>query len=109
MTVNTVSRSWCSLLGRTEEMASAADAPQIATAPAVKIPNGRPSPAARAPTIPNRMVSVTAETTMTTGMGPSFMISEIVICAPNSPTATRSTRLDAISMPAAHTPSCERK
>ena len=85
ITVNTVSRSWFSPLGKTEEIASAAEAPQIATAPAVRMPNGRLIPATRAPTTPNRMVSVTAAITMITGVGPSFMISEIVICAPSNP------------------------
>ena len=52
-------------LGKDADMvlASAADAPQIATAPAVKIPNGRLKPATRAPSTPNRMVAVTATMT----------------------------------------------
>ena len=90
-------------------MASAAEAPQIATAPDVRIPNGRLKPTARAPTAPNKMVSVTAAMTMITGVGPSFMISEMVICAPSSPTATRRMRLEANSMPATQGPSCDRK
>ena len=48
MTVKAVSRSWVSAFGNTDEIASAAEAPQIATAPAVKMPNGRLKPAARA-------------------------------------------------------------
>ncbi len=109
MTVKTVSRSWFSPFGSTEEIASAADAPQIATAPAVRIPNGRLKPATRAPSTPNRMVAVTATMTRITGVGPSFMISEIVICAPSSPTAMRRMCLDANSMPATQGPSWERK
>ncbi len=109
MTVNAVSRSWVSVFGNTEEIANAAEAPQIATAPAVKMPNGRLKPAARALNTPNRMVSVTAPITMITEVVPSFMISPMVICAPRSPTATRRMRLEANSMPATHAPSCERK
>ncbi len=109
ITVKTVSRSWFSPFGSTDEIASAAEAPQIATAPAVKIPNGRLRPMMRAASTPNRMVRITAPITVTTGAAPSFMISAIVICAPSSPTATRRMLLEANPMPAMQRPSCDKK
>ncbi len=109
MTVNTVSRSWLSPFGSTDEMASAAEAPQIATAPAVSRPNGRLRPKARAPTTPKPIVSSTATMTITTGVMPRCMISPMVIWAPSSPTAILRMRLEASSMPAMQRPSCDRK
>jgi hypothetical protein len=64
------------VFGQGAEIASAADDPEIGTAPAVKIPKGRLMPMIRAPTAPNRL-KVTAAITITNGVGPSFMITEI--------------------------------
>jgi hypothetical protein len=56
----TVSRSWFGPFGSTAAIASAADAPQIATAPPVNTPNAASSRAARASSQPKAIVTATA-------------------------------------------------
>jgi hypothetical protein len=88
ITVKMVSRSLMpfSPRGSTEEMASAAEAPQMPTEPPVRIPKSRLKPRRRASKAPNRMVSVTPHTVSTSGLGPSLKTSSTVMRAPRRAT-----------------------
>jgi len=90
-------------------MASAADAPQIATAPPVSVPNALPSLRTRAARIPQRIVSVTVTTTSAIVPQPSAATCEMVMRNPRSATPMRRTLLDASWMPGRHLPSSARK
>ena len=108
-TVRMVSRSASRSLGSTEAMARAAEAPQMPTAPPERMPKLRFSPRARAATAPKPMVEATPTTTVTIGAGPRLAIWLRVMRAPSSATPTRSTVLEATSIPATHWPSSCRK
>jgi hypothetical protein len=104
-----VSRSRVSLRGRTEAIASAAEAPQIATAPPERTPNIGDKPSRRASRNPNTIVVVTPTITVATGQAPSEAIWPSVMRTPSRPTPTRNTERDVNSMPATHRPSSCRK
>ena len=108
-TVRMVSRSLVSLRGKTEAMASAAEAPQIATAPPERTPNIDDRPMRRAKRNPNRIVVATPTITVATGHGPSEAIWLSVTRTPSKPTPSRSTDREANSMPATQRPSSCRK
>src|ERR1700759_5497235 len=93
-TVRIVSRSLVSLRGRTEAMATAAEAPQIATAPPERTPNIDDRPIRRARRNPNRIVVATPPTTVATGHGPREAIWLSGIRTPSKPTPSRCTDRD---------------
>ena len=70
-TVRSVSRSRVGDGGRTDEIASAAEAPQIATAPAVSTPNSGLSFRNRDSTQPAVIVKATPSVTTSTTLPPS--------------------------------------
>ena len=90
-------------------MASAAEAPQIATAPPERTPNIDDRPMRRARRKPNRIVVATPTITVATGHGPREAIWLSVMRTPSKPTPSRSTDRDANSMPATQRPSSCRK
>ena len=92
-----------------EAIASAADAPQIATAPPVSVPKAVPSRNARATAMPLAMVRATAPTTSATVTQPSADTWATVMRSPRSATPVRSTTPDARWIPARHLPSSARK
>ena len=97
------------VLGRTEAIASAAEAPQMPTDPPESTPKLRLCPSRRASSIPINTVVVTPAITMAMGTGPSAMICSTVIRAPSRATPVRSTALEANSMPGMQRPSSCRK
>ncbi|MCY1185982.1 hypothetical protein D9M73_268090 [compost metagenome] len=109
ITVNSVARSFCGWLGKAAANARAAEAPQIAVAPPVSMPNTRWKPMALAATIETRMVTTTRLTTSTTGFQPSAAICSRVMRMPSSATPMRSTVRAVNSIPALHVPSPARK
>ncbi|MNL09277.1 hypothetical protein D3C87_1300320 [compost metagenome] len=98
-TVSKVSRSLFSCLGSTAEIARAADAPQMATAPPVNTPKSARTPNRRALSQPTTMVAVTANTAASTVSQPSEPICSSVIRAPNSETPMRNRAREANSIP----------
>ena len=104
-TARITSRSLSLVLGRTEAMASAAEAPQIPTEPPESTPKLRLKPRARASSRPTRSVVVTPATTMATGTGPRATICSTVIRAPSRATPVRRMAFEANSMPAMQRPS----
>ncbi|MCY1543660.1 hypothetical protein D9M68_794860 [compost metagenome] len=88
------------------DRASAADAPQMATAPPVSRPKNIWKPINRASTMPTAMVSATASTTMATGCQPSASTWSAVMRRPKSATPRRSTCRATKSMPAALRVAC---
>ena len=109
MTVNRVSRSEFSVFGSTEEIARAADAPQIATAPPVRMPKSHLRPNSRASSRPAPMVIATHATTSMMGPVPSAKICDSVTRTPSRATPTRSSRLDVKLIPGTQRPSTARK
>lgn len=100
ITVKMVSRSWFgSVFGSTEAIASAAEAPQIATAPPASSPKGSDRPDSRASTTPPAMVSTTPARMTNTTSNPAAAICWTVIPSPSSATPKRSSRREANSMP----------
>jgi len=90
-------------------MASAAEAPQIATAPPVSKPKLRVRPALRASTMPHRIVSNTALAASTSAAPPRDWIWSNVMRAPSSATPRRRIERDAKSIPGLQRSSWERK
>ena len=108
-TVMTVSRSCVGPRGNTAAIASAADAPQIATAPPVSAPKPASSRALRASSQPLAIVSTTATAVSASTPTPSDWIWPKVMRMPSKATPTRRTVRDANSSPGWHRGSCERK
>ncbi len=108
-TVNRMSLSRRCRRGSTAAMASAADAPQIATAPPVSMPKLQWRPVSRATSRPKPIVAATQQTTTRIVLGPSAPIWSKVTRAPRSPTPMRSTVRAAKSMPGAVRGSADRK
>ena len=108
-TVRMVSRSLFSSRGKTEAIASAAEAPQIATAPPESTPNKEVRPRRRASNMPNTIVVATPTMTVATGQSPSEAICTKVIRTPSKATPTRSTVREENSIPATQRPSSCRK
>ena len=90
-------------------MASAAEAPQMPTAPPDRMPNERVRPSQRAAKAPRVMVEVTATTTVAMGIRPRPTIWLTVIFAPSRATPMRRMDLDENSIPATQRPSSCRK
>ncbi|MNE37078.1 hypothetical protein D3C80_1309160 [compost metagenome] len=109
ITVNRVARSFCGWLGSAAASASAAEAPQMAVAPPVSMPNRRWKPSALAATTDTLMVTATRITTSATGFQPSPAICSRVMRMPSRATPMRSTVRAVNSMPALHLPSADRK
>ena len=109
ITVRIVSRSLVSSRGRTEAIASAAEAPQTATAPPERTPNIGDKPRRRANKSPIRMVVATPTITVATGHAPSEAIWLSVMRTPSRPTPRRRMERDENSIPATHRPSSCRK
>ena len=86
ITVNIVFRSEFSFFGRTEEIARAADAPQIATAPPVNMPSRQPRPSKRDKAKPINIVRKTAAITMPITPMPNDIICSNVILRPRRAT-----------------------
>ena len=91
MTASSVKRSLSLVCGNTDDMASAADAPQMATAPPVSKPCSRVAPSQRASSTPIKMVSATAAATVKAVSIPSLATCPNVMRAPSSATPQRST------------------
>ena len=91
ITTNSVSR--CDVLpgGSTVLMATAAEAPQMATEPPVRAPNQRLKPNALAIRTPKARVDSTARHTPKTVCQPSMRTSPMAILRPSSATPMRST------------------
>lgn len=90
-------------------MASAADAPQIPTAPPDNSPKKVLKPINLATMMPNVMLATTEITTMATGCQPRACTCMAVMRRPSRATPQRSTRLATNSMPGLQRPSCDRK
>lgn len=108
-TVRMVLRSLVSFFGITADSASAAEAPQIATAPPVSRPRSRCRPSARASSPPAQITSPTAASTVSTGPSPRSPTCSSVMRAPSSATPRRSTVRAANSIPGRQRPSSLRK
>ena len=104
-TVKISSRSDFSSRGSTAAIAIAAEAPQMAVAPPVRMPRRRDKPSSRAATMPNAIVTAIAATIMPPWYHPSAPICSTVIRAPSSATPSRRMRLAAKSTPGLATPS----
>ncbi|MDT4881218.1 hypothetical protein FQZ97_1170520 [compost metagenome] len=104
-----MARSFCGWLGSAAASARAAEAPQIAVAPPVSMPNRRWKPRALAATTETRMVTTTRVTTSATGFQPRPAICSRVMRMPSRATPMRSTVRAVNSMPALHWPSPARK
>ena len=74
MTVNSVLRSENSFFGKTEAIANAAEAPQIATAPPVSTPRRQPRFINRAMIGPDRKVKTMPTMTITATLHPAARI-----------------------------------
>ena len=74
ITVSRVSRSLSSCFGKTAAMAKAAEAPQMATAPPVRIPCSRRKPSALERCAPATMAATTPDTVRTIGNHPRLAI-----------------------------------
>src|SRR5690606_29703935 len=74
MTVNKVAFSFCGWLGSAAESANAAEAPQIAVAPPVSMPNKRWKPISLATTTDTEMVTIIKVSTSTIGCQPNAVI-----------------------------------
>ena len=90
-TANKVNRSFALVCGNTAAMASAADAPQMATDPPDKIPSSRLRPSLRAHHTPITMVSTRADRTIRPTSTPSRPTCSIVMRAPKRATPMRNT------------------
>ena len=112
VTPKTVKIRRCSLrssFGNIALMAIAAEAPQIATAPAVSKPNRQPWPKNRATQSPNKIVARTPSTTSPINCGPNPVIRSALIRTPKSATPTRNNVLPVKLIPATVLPSSPRK
>jgi len=109
ITVNSVLRSVLSLDGITAAMASAAEAPQIATAPPVSSANRHCRPNSGATTNPVPMVSATSAASNPAPNRPICARSSNAMRRPSRPTPSRSTVLAQNSTPARHGPLSCRK
>jgi len=98
-TVRIVWRSESLLLPSTEAIASAAEAPQIATAPADNIAKSRGSFSMRAMTVPIASVMMTPPTTIPAVSIPRLSTSPHVILAPSSATPNRRILLELKRIP----------
>ena len=78
MTVKIVSRSLSAVRGSTAAIASAADAPQIPTAPPDRVPNWAGRRSTRATSLPRKIVDGIATRTVMIGSVPRLVISAIV-------------------------------
>jgi hypothetical protein len=92
-----------------DAIASAAEAPQIATAPPVSVPNALPSLSMRATRIPHTTVRATDATTRPIVPQPSACTWVIVMRSPRRATPVRSTTEEAIWIPGRQRPSSARK
>jgi hypothetical protein len=108
-TARITSRSLSLVFGRTEAMASAADAPQTPTEPPERRPNSRLRPSSRASSAPTIRVVAMPTTTMPIGTTPSAAICSTVIRAPSRATPVLSTAFEANSIPGMQRPSSCRK
>ena len=93
----------------TAAIAAAAEAPQIATAPAVKTPNRRRRPVKEAQISPNTMVRVTAHATPSIVRNPRPIICSNVMRAPSKATPIRRMERDDSPTPGAKRDSAEMK
>ena len=109
MIVKAVSRSWVRLRGRTAAIAAAAEAPQMATAPAVNTPKRRCMPVRDAQIRPKRMVRVTAQATPSMVCQPSPAICSNVMRPPRSATPMRRMERADSATPGAKRDSAEMK
>ena len=109
MIVKAVSRSCVRLRGRTAAIAAAAEAPQIATAPAVSTPKRRCILANGAQTRPNTIVSVTAAATPIIVCQPRPAICSKVMRPPRRATPMRRIERDDRPTPGAKRDSAEMK
>ncbi len=98
-----------SRLGRTEAMASAADAPQMPTAPPVSSPNRAGKRRDLARNTPTPMVVATPRIARRIGAGPSIIASDTVMRTPSNATPNRRTVREVKSMPGLQAPSTDRK
>ena len=89
--------------------ASAALAPQIATAPAASVPKPGLKPSLRAANIPPPMTSATIATMLTSAAGPRSAICPTVIRTPTSTIPHRSSDRAANAVPGARRVSADRK
>nr|WP_206673077.1 hypothetical protein [Sneathiella chungangensis] len=94
MTVKIVSLSLLFDFGNTAEIAKAAEAPQMATAPPVKVPKRRRRPRSLERRIPTRMVAPTPLIINPTGAQPRETISLKVSRIPSSATPKRNMVLE---------------
>lgn len=76
--------SECSDFGSTDEIANAADAPQIETAPAVRMEKCLSSPSARPTKTPIAIVASSPKTTTKTACHPSAVTTSTLIRAPSN-------------------------
>ena len=101
ITVSSVSRSWFSPLGNIVEIASAADAPHIATEPPVRAPNLFCNPKDLANTTPSMMVVKIAIANISAVCHPKTAKSPKAIRSPSNTTPARKSVLAVKSMPQA--------
>jgi len=97
--VNSTSRSDLSLPGITAASASAAEAPQIATAPPVRMANRQPRENSFAQRKPKPMVSAIRPATVINPEAPMLVMSPSVMRAPKSTMPSRSSDLEAKTTP----------
>ena len=109
MTVNSVARSFSGCCGRAADSASAADAPQMATAPPVSSPKKPRKPSASAAITPTPMVASTEPSTSSTGGQPSAITGSNPMRSPSRATPQRSTLRAVNSIPGRQGPASARK
>ena len=98
-TASSVKRSFSFVCGSTEEMAMAADAPQMPTEPPDRMPSSIGRLSQRASSKPEPIVRATASTSITPTLMPSCETWPRVMRMPSSATPTRSTVLAQKLMP----------
>ena len=108
-TVNTSLSSDLSSFGRIAAIAKAADAPQIATAPAERKAKRPRKPKNREAANPNPIVNGTINTTIATIGQPSSLIIPKLIRSPNNATPNRNNVFDVYEIPGPQLGSSTRK